>query len=278
MNENAMNNRLRFPSGFGSSVFPPSQVAGAGYQIFVRCVMDTTDPMIRFNRSGVCNHCVDFIQRRLTQAQSDQPSADHVLDRLASLRATSPRKADFDCIVGVSGGVDSTYTALLAAKAGLRVLAVHMDNGWDTAASTHNIRQLCQQPGINYRSAVLNWPAFREVQRAFLLAGVVEAEAPTDVAIQRVMHDVAVSLGVPIILSGGNIATEGILPKAWLYNGRDMHYNRSVCRAVGVGLDGLAHIGFGLRRELSARLIHRIRTLYPLNCSPTIRRSLNHFS
>ena len=109
------------------------------YQICTRCVMDTSDPWIRFDANGRCNHCTDFLERRLAITAYRDCKADQLEPMLASLRASRSASASHDVVVGVSGGVDSSTVALIAQRAGLRVLAVHMDNGWDTPIALQNV-------------------------------------------------------------------------------------------------------------------------------------------
>ena len=188
------------------------------YQICTRCVMDTSDPWIRFDDEGHCNHCTDFLERRLANTAYRQNNADQLKPMLAGLLASRSASASHDVVVGVSGGVDSSTVALLAQQAGLRVLAVHMDNGWDTPIALQNVYQLANLDGITYHAEVLDWNDFKAVQQAFIEAGVPDIELPTDVAIQAVLHRVAAKHGIRTILSGGNIANEGILPASWMYN------------------------------------------------------------
>jgi hypothetical protein len=245
----------------------PSIAPVRPYQVCTRCVMDTTDPWIRFDHQGVCNHCTEFTGRRLALTSYGREQRDEsALSRLLEgVRAAQPRGASHDVVVGVSGGVDSSMTALLAQRAGLRVLAVHMDNGWDTPIAIRNVLKLVRLPGIDYQAAVLDWNAFKAVQRAFIDAGVPDIELPTDIAIQAVLHRVAQQHGIRTILSGGNIANEGILPAAWLYNARDSHYARSIVQRAGVPLDRYEPIDFGFMTEVRCRVLRGIRTLYPLN-------------
>lgn len=235
------------------------------YRICSRCVMDTSDPWIRFDAQGRCNHCTEFLERRLAITAYRPSSAAQLEPMLASLRASHFAAASHDVVVGVSGGVDSSTVALLAQQAGLRVLAVHMDNGWDTPIALQNVYQLANLPGITYQAEVLDWNGFKAVQRAFIEAGVPDIELPTDIAIQAVLHRVAAKHGIRTILSGGNIANEGILPASWMYNPRDSRYAEAIVSRSGLSLDLYAPLKFGFRQELRARLWHRIRTLYPLN-------------
>jgi hypothetical protein len=229
--------------------------------------MDTSDPWIVFDRQGRCNHCIDFLERRLSvTAYSTTDKIPSKSDRLECLWASIPRNSGlYDVVVGVSGGVDSSSVALLAHEAGLRVLAVHLDNGWDTPIALQNVLQLVELPGITYEAEVLNWNRFKAMQRAFIDAGVPDIELPTDIAIQAALHRAAVRHGIRTILSGGNIANEGILPLCWMYNPRDSLYAESILRQAGLPPVFYAPLKFGFRKELRCRLQHRIRTLYPLN-------------
>ena len=245
----------------------PRETSQENYRVCTRCVMDTSDPFITFDRIGQCNHCTDFLDNRLKVTAHDNQAKDATALRKAFDRivASRPHGVRYDVIVGVSGGVDSSYTVVLAQKAGLRVLAVHMDNGWDTPISVRNIRKLINLPNVGYHSVVLNWNRFKLVQRAFIEAGIPDIELPTDIAIQSALHNVAKDFGIKTILSGGNIANEGILPATWLYNGRDNFYARSVMKSSGYPTEYYSDISMSLLEEMKFRFVHGVRTLYPLN-------------
>lgn len=245
----------------------PSKAPVRAYQMCTRCVMDTTDPWIVFDQAGVCNHCTEFTQRRLSvtaygESGKDEDALPRMLEQIRRSRRTG---ASHDVVVGVSGGVDSSMTALLAQQAGLKVLAVHMDNGWNTPIAIRNVLKLIQRPGIDYHAVVLDWNNFKAIQRAFIDAGVPDIELPTDIAIQSALHAVAARHGIRTILSGGNVANEGILPAAWLYNARDSHYAAAIVRQAGLPIATYKPIDFGFATELRCRLFHGIRTFYPLN-------------
>lgn len=238
------------------------------YQLCRRCLMDTTDPWIVLDASGVCNHCTEFTQNRLavTSYGAAKRGDEEALPRLLEhIRCSRPHGASHDVVVGVSGGVDSSMTALLAQRAGLKVLAVHMDNGWNTPIAIRNVLKLISRPGIDYHAAVLDWNNFKAIQRAFIDAGVPDIELPTDIAIQSALHSVAAKNGIRTILSGGNVANEGILPASWLYNARDSHYAKSIIKQAGLPIKSYKPIDFGFLTELRCRLWHGIRTVYPLN-------------
>jgi N-acetyl sugar amidotransferase len=226
--------------------------------------MDTSDPLIRFDAQGQCNLCTDFLQNRfriIRKAEENQGT----IDQLLSAVRKRGRGRRYDCVIGVSGGVDSSYTCALAAERGLRVLAVHLDNGWDSVTSVGNIRNLVRKLGIDYASTVLPWKQFRQVQLAFLRASVPEAETPTDIAIQLAVHSHGLKNGVRTILSGGNIATEGVLPATWHYNARDIKYSYAILDAGNCPREFFATQKYGLLEETYYKVIRGIKTLYPLN-------------
>lgn len=235
--------------------------------------MDTSDPWIRFDSQGLCNHCTDFLANRLAvTAYSSVPDPLHTsdgLERLAQffdgLRRSRAAGSSHDVVVGVSGGVDSSITALLAQQAGLRVMAVHMDNGWDTPIALQNVLKVISLPGIDYEVEVLHWNHFKAIQRAFISAGVPDIELPTDIAILAVLHRVARRHRVRTILSGGNISNEGILPVAWMYNPRDTRFAEAIVARAGLDRRLYAPLKLGFRQEIQDRLLHGLRMLYPLN-------------
>jgi tRNA(Ile)-lysidine synthase TilS/MesJ len=124
----------------------------------------------------------------------------------------------------MSGGADSSYLGYIMKERGLRPVAVHMDNGWDSEKAVVNVKNITRKLGIDYESYVLDWEEFKDLQLSFLKASVPEAETPTDVAIPAALHSVAAKHGIKYILSGGNLATEGILPKSWHYDVKDLKY------------------------------------------------------
>ena len=236
------------------------------YQQCARCVMDTTDPLITFDESGNCNHCSEFIDRRSHHnykgAESDQK-----LEALIAEMKEAGKGRDYDCVIGMSGGIDSSYVAWIARKHGLRVLAVHLDNGWNSEEAVVNIRNIASKLDIDYESYVLNWEEFRDIQLAFLKASVPEAETPTDIAIPAALHKVAAKYNVKHIISGGNFATEGILPKSWHYNAKDMRYFRHIVKKFG-SIPMRTFPTFGFRKELYYKVFRKIKMVYILNYVP----------
>ena len=191
------------------------------YQICKRCVMDTSDKWIVFDKRGICNHCKDFLENRIKKLVTQEDNSRKLEILFDDIKKRRRRNSKHDVVIGISGGVDSTMTAFLAQKAGLRVLAVHVDNCWDTPIASHNINQLISLPGIHYHAEVLEWNNFKKLQRMMIESGLPDIELPTDSALNSVLPRIAVKYNVKTILSGGNIQNEGILPSSWMYNPKD---------------------------------------------------------
>jgi N-acetyl sugar amidotransferase len=142
------------------------------------------------------------------------------------------REKKYDCVIGVSGGVDSTYVAMLVKELGLRPLAVHLDNGWNSELAISNIRNVLQKLGIELHTYVLDWEEFRDLQLSFLKASTPDSEIPSDHAIVALMRRIADEEGVPVIW-GVNFSSESILPPAWSQGHMDWTYIRNVQRKFG---------------------------------------------
>lgn len=203
------------------------------YQICTRCIMDTSDPLIEFDDQGVCNHCRSYDLQAAT-VQWDPATREQKLQALADQIRQDGKGKDYDCIIGVSGGVDSTYVAYVVKKQlGLRPLAVHMDNGWNSELAVSNIKKTLDTLGIELYTEVLRWEEFRDLQLAFLKASTPDSEIPTDHAIQAVLMRMAKKMGVKYILSGSNVSSEAVMPASWSCGIRDWKYIKSVHRLFG---------------------------------------------
>ena len=214
------------------------------YRICSRCLMDTSDPDIIFDDQGVCNHCHDH-DRLMTQKVITGQAGEIYLQNLVAEMKRAGRGKPYDCIIGVSGGVDSTYVAYLVKNVGLRPLAVHMDNGWDSELAVKNIEETLKRLGIDLYTEVLDWEEFKSLQVAFLKSSTPDSEIPSDHAIWAVLGDMADKLKVNYIVSGFNVRTETHLPRAWSQGHFDWKYIRSVFQQFGRGrLKTFPHIGF----------------------------------
>lgn len=229
----------------------------SGYRICMRCLMDTTDPNIVFDENGVCNHCHDHDRLMKQKVVTGKAGEEH-LQKLVDEMKRDGRGKPYDCLIGVSGGVDSTYVAYLVKKMGLRPLAVHMDNGWDSELAVKNIEETLKRLGIDLHTEVLDWEEFKGLQVAFLKSSTPDSEIPSDHAIWAVLGDLADKLKVKYIVSGFNVRTETHLPRAWSQGHFDWKYIRSVNQLFGRGrLKTFPHIGFFTyyRRLLSHRRV-----------------------
>jgi N-acetyl sugar amidotransferase len=231
--------------------------------------MDTTDPQITFNNAGHCWHCIEFLDRRAKHNYHGKKS-DDALDRLIENIRRAGRGKKYDCILGLSGGADSSYLGYIMTERGLRLLAVHLDNGWNSEKAVANIKNITRKLGIDYESYVLDWEEFKDLQLSFLKASVPEAETPTDIAIVAALHSVAAKHGIKYILSGGNLATEGILPKSWHYDVRDLKYFKHIQSRFG-GRSLKSFPTFGYKREIFYKVVKGIRMIYPLNLVPFVK-------
>lgn len=194
--------------------------------------MDTSDPEITFDEKGYCNHCTNYFEN-LKQKTYRGLISDNDLKSLVEEIKSKGKKSKYDCLIGVSGGVDSSYVAYCAKRFGLRALCVHMDNGWNSEISVQNIKKLVETLGFDYESYVLDWEEFKDLQLSFLKASVPEIETPTDIAILAALHKIASTNNIKYIFSGGNFVTEGILPKSWHYDAKDSKYIKSIHKIFG---------------------------------------------
>jgi N-acetyl sugar amidotransferase len=197
-----------------------------------RCVMDTSDPDITFDGDGVCSYCrraeVELLTVRWTPAESDRALASVVEE----IRKAGVGK-EYDSVIGLSGGVDSSYVAYLAHKLGLRPLAVHFDNGWNSELAVENIQRVVEACSFDLHTVVINWREFRDLQRAFLRASVVDIEILTDHAIIAATAAIAREHDLRYLLSGDNRATEHGLPGAWVWDKLDWTNIRAIHSAHG---------------------------------------------
>ncbi len=233
------------------------------YQQCVRCVMDTTDPEIQFDEQGICNHCTDFLIRREEVKAVKKLGTEH-LDTIINIIKEKGKGKKYDALLGISGGVDSCYAAWLLKQHGIRTLLVHMDNGWNSDDATINIKKIAKTLEFDYESYVLDWEEFKDIQLAFLKASVPEAETPTDVAIQGALHRVAAKNKISFIISGGNLATEGILPKFWHYNARDTKYFNHIVKKFGTRKVKMFP-NFGFKTEIYYKFVKGVKIIYLLN-------------
>ena len=236
------------------------------YQQCLRCVMDTSDPDITFDKMGYCNNCTGYFENTIKRSYLGADS-DKKLEKLIKKIKKNSKNEEYDCLLGISGGIDSCYVAYLLKKMGLRTLLVHLDNGWDSELAVTNIKLVAEKTGFDYQSYVLDWEEFRDLQVAFLKASVIEAETPTDIAILGSLHEIAARYNIKYIISGGNFATEGILPPMWHYNAKDTKYFKAIQKRFGSRQLKNFPV-FGYWKEIYYKFVKGIRIVYLLNFIP----------
>jgi N-acetyl sugar amidotransferase len=191
------------------------------------CVMDDTASEFVISRSGCC-FC-DSAKRRI-ESEVSVGSAKAIAENIR----TRTKTKKFDCVIGVSGGVDSSYVALTVRKLGLRPLAVHVDNGWNSALATQNISKLLDSLEIPLMTEVLDWSAFRDLQNSFLRAGIANAEIPTDHVILSILLRYAAKNSLKYIITGSNVRTEAIMPASWMSHAIDFRLIKHVGEGVAL--------------------------------------------
>ena len=231
-----------------------------------RCVMDTSDSEITFNENGYCNHCLEYFENTSKRTYRGKET-DQILAQLVEKIKKTGKNKKYDCVLGLSGGIDSCYSAYIARQLGLRVLTVHLDNGWNSETAVKNIKYVVGKLGFDYQSYVLDWEEFKDLQLSFLKASVPEAETPTDIAILAALHKVAAKYNIKYIISGGNFVTEGILPKSWHYDAKDEKYLKSIHKLFGTK-KLKTFPTFGFLKEMYYKFIKGIKIIYLLNYIP----------
>lgn len=239
------------------------------YQICTRCVMDTSDPEITFDAAGVCMHCQKYdntMKAELEAAQAGQLEGQ--LAAIIEKMKQDGKGRSYDAIMGISGGVDSSYVAWLFAQKGLRVLAVHCDSGWNSELAVANIENIVKRLGFDLHTHVIDWEEMRDLQLAFFKAGLANCDIPQDHAFMAVLYAAAQKHGIRYILSGANLSTESILPWSWGYNALDVRHLKAVHKRFGkVPLKTYPILPFWKRYFLYPA-IYKMRFVRALNMVP----------
>lgn len=234
------------------------------YRMCTRCVMDTTDPAITFDEHGVCSHCHRFDNRVMTRWPSAERGAEALRQMVETLKAEG-RDKPYDCIIGLSGGVDSSYLATKLVEWGLRPLAVHVDAGWNSELAVMNIEQICKRLDIDLVTHVVDWEDMRDMQLAFLRSNLANQDAPQDHAFFAALYHYAIKSGIRYVIEGRNFATESILPTEWGYNAMDATHLRAVHARFGDRRrTGFPIVGF-FALFIKYPFMLRMRPLAPLN-------------
>ena len=193
---------------------------------------DTGDPNITFDESGTCSY-VQKLRRNRAEWESSKDNFSLEFDRKIERIKMLGKGAEFDCILGLSGGLDSSYVAYLAWKNGLRPLVVHMDNGWNSELAVKNIENILRTTGFKFHNFVIDWEEFKSIQIAYLRASVIDIEVVTDHAIAAVVYDEARRRGIRSVLIGTNPYSEGLMPTGWTFPKLDLVNMNGIIKRFG---------------------------------------------
>lgn len=239
------------------------------YQMCTVTVMDTTDPDIWFDEDGVSSHVHAFretMEPIVQAANSGQRLGE--LEAMFDRIKESGKGKPYDCVVGVSGGVDSSYLILQAVKHGLRPLAVHFDSGWNSELAVDNINNIIKRLDLDLYTDVVDWREMRDLQLSFFKASVPNCDIPTDHAFPSVAYQQATKYGIKYILSGSNLSAESILPQSWGYSSSDASHVKGIQKRFGsVPLKTYPTLGL-FKRYGWYETVKGIETVKPLDYMP----------
>ena len=198
-----------------------------------QCIMDTgDDPNLTFNEAGVCYYCQIYESDAKLLVKTGAEAEKLLNDTVAAIKAYGKGR-QYDCLIGLSGGVDSSYVAYIASKFGLRALCVHFDNGWNSELAVMNIQNIVSKLGFDLNTYVIDWEEFKDLQLAYIKASVIDIEVLTDHAIYGSMFKIAKEHDIKYVLGGHNVSTEGILPYHWTYDKKDYINIKAIHKKYG---------------------------------------------
>lgn len=239
-------------------------------KICVRCVMDTSDPEIIFDNEGVCNHCNNFLERSKKEWFPDESGYKKLITLCEKIKREGQKK-EYDCILGLSGGVDSSYLAIKIHELGLRPLVVHIDAGWNSELAVANIERVVNYCGYDLYTHVVDWEEIRDLQLAYLRSGVANQDVPQDHIFFATLYHLSIKKNIRYILSGGNIATEAIFPEAWHASAMDSINLKAIHKRFGSGkLKNYKTISF-FNCYILYPFFYKMRTIRPLNFMPYVK-------
>ncbi len=241
-------------------------------KICSNCVMDTTDKKISFDEKGVCDHCNDFYENVKPNWHTDE-KGDQELQKIIDKIKKEGEGKEFDCIMGMSGGADSSYLLHVAVKKyGLRPLVFHVDGGWNSELAVNNINVMIDKLGLDLYTEVINWEEMKDFQLAYFKAGLPNLDVPQDHAFVATLYNFADKHGIKYILNGGNISTECVRnPLDWLYYGTDMLQINDIRKKFSTNPMKTYPFSNVLRHKIYLRYIKGVQVVKPLNYFPYIK-------
>jgi len=248
------------------------------YRICNNCVMDTSDPKISFDDKGVCDHCNRYYKYILPNWHTDERGWQYLQNIVREIRKEGEGK-DYDCILGISGGIDSSYLTYIAKdKLRLRPLVFHVDAGWNSQIAVNNIERLIDKLGLDLYTDVIDWEEMRDLQLAFFKSGVPHIDLPQDHAFFATMYNFAEKYKVKYILTGANYSTECVRnPLDWLYYGTDTKHIKDIHSRFGQRPLRKFPLSNIIRHKVYLRYIKGIKVVTPLNYVPYIKEKAMRF-
>ena len=236
------------------------------YKICTNCVMDTSDSKIKFDENGVCDHCNDFQINVKPNWYPNEEGLKRLEGTVAKIKEDG-KDRDFDCLLGMSGGVDSSYLLHLAVKElGLRPLVFHVDGGWNSELAVNNIQVMIEKLGLDLYTEVINWEEMKDFQLAFFKSGVPHIDIPQDHAFIATLYNFADKHNIKYILNGGNISTECVRnPMEWLYYGTDMSQINDIRKKFSTNKMESYPFSPVLRHKFYLKYIRKIQVIKPLD-------------
>ena len=247
-------------------------MAKTKYQICKNCIMDTSDSKIVFDENGVCDHCNDFSTNVKPNWNTDEKGRAEMEAMVDKIKKEGQGK-DFDCILGMSGGVDSSYLLHLAVKElGLRPLVFHVDGGWNSELAVNNIQVMIDKLGLDLYTEVINWEEMKDFQLAFFKSGVPHLDIPQDHAFIATLYNFANKYNIKYILNGGNISTECVRnPMEFLYYGTDMAQIRDIRKQYCTNAMNTYPFSPVLKHKFYLKYIKGVNVVKPLNYMPYVK-------
>lgn len=248
------------------------------YQICSNCVMDTSDSKISFDVNGVCDHCNDYYKNVLPNWHTDEKGRAE-LGKIINKIKHDGKNREFDCIMGMSGGADSSYMLHLVVKEfELRPLVFHVDGGWNSELAVNNINVMIDKLQLDLYTEVINWEEMRDFQLAFFKSSVPHIDIPQDHAFIATLYNFAYKHNIKYILNGGNFSTECVRnPLEWLYHGTDMSQINDIITKFGTVPMKTYPFSNILKHKLYLRYFRGIQVVKPLNYLPYHKEEAMNF-
>lgn len=248
------------------------------YQICANCIMDTSDSNITFDERGWCDYCNNYHRNILPNWQLNE-HREHLISKVIDEIKRHGKGRDHDCIIGISGGVDSSYVTYVAKeKLGLRPLLFHVDAGWNSQQAVNNVERLVDCLGIDLHTEVVDWLEMQDLQLAFFKAQVPHVDTPQDHVFFAGLYNFAAKHGFKYILTGANYSTECVRePLEWHYHASDLRQLKDIHRRFGSRPLKTFPMADIFTYKLYYRYVKGVRVVKPLNHVPYIKEDAIQF-